>query len=98
MLVHEDFREGVESVEDKVYVLALERSGVNLKRGAVLPIGKADPLQARFVVAIKRVGNELRGLKVRLHHAWHLCGVPIFHLRMIGCIQCAEFPPGINLL
>ena len=77
-IVHEDLGVSVQSIEYQFHVLLAHGCGIGLELRLVFPIGKADPLQFGFIVAIERFGDELIGEKVGLHYTWYRRRVPIF--------------------
>jgi hypothetical protein len=91
-----DIGVGVESRELQVNVLARERCGIDVEFGLVLPIREADPLQGLFVVAIKRILNQLVVQKIHLHHSGNFGRMPLLHSRMAFVVQCSETPAGVN--
>ena len=74
--VQVDVGERVETVEDEVAARARERGGRRIEVRAVLPVGEAYPLQARFGRADIGVGDQVAGEQVGVHGAGHLRRVP----------------------
>ncbi len=96
LVIQEDLGEGIEPVEDEIDMLVLQRIGVNLERRAIFPIRQTDPLQVRFVVAVKGIGDQMGCEKIGLHHAGNLRLVPAADFGMGRGVDGPEFPCGVQ--
>src|ERR1700730_4239851 len=66
----------IQTLEDHINMLTPQLPGFDLNRRLIFPVRLANPLQARFVVAIEGILNQMVLQKIGLHHPWHLRWMP----------------------
>src|SRR5258707_12887057 len=76
MVIEVNIGKRIQPLEDQINMLTRQLPGLDLKRSLIFPVRRANPLQARFVVAVEGFLNEMVLQKVGLHHAWHLRWMP----------------------
>ncbi len=77
LAVEADLGKGVEAVENKIDVVALERGPVDVEVQAVIPVGEPDPLQTGLIVAPERILDPSQRQEVRLDGSRHVCRLPV---------------------
>src|SRR5580704_14799580 len=87
-----DIRERVQSQKNQVDVFARGRRSIHVTPGSILPIGKADPLQSRVVVLVKRIGYQTVVQLVGLDAPWHARLMAVLDVRTGGSAEGAELP------
>ena len=92
LIVHIYVGECVEPLKNQIDVFVRNHRRIGIKCRPVLPIHKADPLKARVVIPVERIGNQIVVQQIRLDHARHLGGMPFFELRAIGGAGSSELP------
>jgi hypothetical protein len=68
--------ERVEPVADELHFLGGEQGGGDAESRAVFPVMLLDPLEAKFVGAVKRIGNQAVAEQVAVDAAGHSRGPP----------------------
>jgi hypothetical protein len=91
-----DIRERVQSLKNQVDMFARGRRSIHINPGSVLPIGKADPLQSRVVVLVKRIGYQTVVQQVGLDDPGHARWMPFLDVRSGGSAEGAELPFRVN--
>ena len=82
----------IQTFEDQINMLTRQLPGFDLKCGLIFPIRRANPLQARFVVTIERILNQMVLQKIGLHHAGHLRCMPFLQIS-VSCHVCSAGHP-----
>jgi hypothetical protein len=86
---------GVETFEDKLDVLMSEQGWSSWNRGVIFPTRVFDPLQLGFVVAIKRIGNEMVAQQIEMNVSGNLGRTPSCLLAS-GFRNLTKFPSRIQ--
>ena len=97
LLIKKDIRKCIQAIKNQVSMIVRERGCINLKRGLILPVGQADPLQTELVVAIERIGDEAAVQQIGLNHARNLRGMPFFDVGSICVCHGAKLPARIQV-
>ncbi len=90
-----DLRSGIKAVKDKIDIAACKHRRSHIEGGTVLPTRVFDPLQLRFVVAKKRVGNLFVGQQIEMYIAGNRRGKPSGFSRLPRH-NLAKLPPMIE--
>jgi hypothetical protein len=96
LIVKIDVGKRIQSVENQVDVIVSQGGRVHWERSLIFPIGQADPLKTKFIIAIERVGNELAAEQVGLYDPWNLCGMPLLNVGPISIGNGPELPARID--
>ena len=59
LIVHIHVGECVEPFENQINVFVRNHRRISIKSRAVFPVREANPLQARVVILVKRIGDEI---------------------------------------
>jgi hypothetical protein len=59
LIVHIHVGERVEPLENQIDVFVRNHRRIGIKSGPIFPIREANPLQARVVILVKRIGDEI---------------------------------------
>ena len=101
LLIQIDGRKGVQPLEDQIGIRMRQLRGRQLKRGPVLPVRLADPLQRKLVVTFERFRNQSVRQQIGLHRSRHGRGAPCSCIRAMcrntlrGDLM--KLPPAIQL-
>ena len=68
-------------------MIVIERRCIELESCLILPIGQADPLQVKFVVAIERIRDESIAQQIGVNYSGNLRSVPLCDPGMVSRIS-----------